>query len=196
MGRKPIKELRRREIMEALYRCLLDKPFSVTTIKDIGREAGLNPPMLHYYFESKEDVLLNLVDHIYGEHRARFDRHLRKARAEGLDPMELMRSVFGFLNEDLTLDKKLQKVFFEIWEVALHNREVNARVKMVYSEWAERLAELMRQAGGDREDIADLALAAVAFQEGVGIFSVFFGFKKDYTRSLLLGFQERILEML
>ncbi|MDD5667809.1 MAG: TetR family transcriptional regulator C-terminal domain-containing protein, partial [Actinomycetota bacterium] len=97
---------------------------------------------------------------------------------------------------DLTLDKKLQKVFFEIWEVALHNREVNARVKMVYSEWAERLAELMRQAGGDREDIADLALAAVAFQEGVGIFSVFFGFKKDYTRSLLLGFQERILEML
>ncbi|MDD3718679.1 MAG: TetR/AcrR family transcriptional regulator [Actinomycetota bacterium] len=196
MGRKPIKELRRREIMEALYRCLLDKPFSVTTIKDIGREAGLNPPMLHYYFESKEDVLLNLVDHIYGEHRARFDRHLRKARAEGLDPMELMRSVFGFLNEDLTLDKKLQKVFFEIWEVALHNREVNARVKMVYSEWAERLAELMRQAGGDREDIADLALAAVAFQEGVGIFSVFFGFKKDYTRSLLLGFQERILETL
>ncbi len=182
--------------MEALYRCLLDKPFSVTTIKDIGREAGLNPPMLHYYFESKEDVLLNLVDHIYGEHRARFDRHLRKARAEGLDPMELMRSVFGFLNEDLTLDKKLQKVFFEIWEVALHNREVNARVKMVYSEWAERLAELMRQAGGDREDIADLALAAVAFQEGVGIFSVFFGFKKDYTRSLLLGFQERILETL
>ncbi len=196
MGRKPIKEQRRREIMEALYRCLLDKSYSETTLKDIGAQAGINPPMLHYYFESKEDILLHLIDHIYREHRARQESHVWKAREEGLQAEELMRSVFAFLNDDLTLDKRLQKVFFEIWEVALHNRKVNSRVKMIYREWINGLAEVMRKTGGASDEAEDLALAAVAFQEGIGIFSVFFDFKKEYTRSLLLGFQERILEML
>lgn len=184
------------EIMDALYRCLLDKPYSETTIKDIGKEAGLNPAMLHYYFESKEDILLNLIDHIYRRHRERYDLQLARARERGLRSGELMHSVFAHLNEDLTLDKRLQKVFFEIWEVALHNGKVKARVKMIYRDWIDGLAEVMREAGSDAQEAADLALATVAFQEGVGIFSVFFGFKKEYTRSLLLGFQERILEML
>ena len=42
MGRKPIREQRRREILDALYRCLLRKPYWETSIKDIGSEAGIN----------------------------------------------------------------------------------------------------------------------------------------------------------
>jgi len=62
VGRKSIKEQRRREILDALYRCLLKKPYTETSIKEIGAEAGINYAMLHYYFRSKEDILLNFIE--------------------------------------------------------------------------------------------------------------------------------------
>ncbi|MDI6875010.1 TetR/AcrR family transcriptional regulator [Candidatus Solincola sp.] len=196
MGRKPLKDQRRKEILEALYRCLLEKSYSETSIKDIGRKAGLNPAMLHYYFESKEDILINLVDSIYEEHRRAFEKRLRELQEMGLEARGLVREILRYFNENVTCDKKLQKVFFEIWEVALHNRNVSERVKRIYREWIDGLSRIFNETIGPCPDADNLALAAVAFQEGVGIFSVFFRFRRDYTRALLEGFQERILEML
>jgi len=69
MGRKPIREQRRRQILEALYRCLLRKPYRETTMKDIGAEAGINHAMLHYYFRSKEDILLCFIENVYDRYR-------------------------------------------------------------------------------------------------------------------------------
>jgi len=39
-------------------------------------------------------------------------------------------------------------------------------------------------------------MAVVAFQEGVGLFSVSFDLKKKDTMALMEAFQEKILEML
>jgi len=36
-----------------------DKPFDQTFIKDIAQAAGVNHGLLHYYFKSKEDILIH-----------------------------------------------------------------------------------------------------------------------------------------
>ena len=68
MGRKNIQQERRLQIIKALNRCLLKKPYRDTTIKDIALEAGVNHGMLHYYFKDKEEILLNFVDYILNKH--------------------------------------------------------------------------------------------------------------------------------
>jgi AcrR family transcriptional regulator len=152
--------------------------------------------MLHYYFESKEDILLSFIDGIIDHQRAMFSERLRKLQKEHLPYGELIRQVFAFINEEITTDKNLQKVFFEIWAVALYNKEVNTRLKKIYREWIDELGTIMKSGARSSPDSAHLAMAAVAFQEGIGIFSVFFNFNRKYTRMLLEEFQERIIEML
>ena len=74
MGRKIMKEERREQILEALYRCLLKKPFKETSIKDIAREAGVNHGVLHYYFSDKEEILLKFLDHLIERYKSDYLR--------------------------------------------------------------------------------------------------------------------------
>ncbi len=194
MGRKPIKEQRRREIREALYRCLLKKPYGETSIKEIGAEAGINYAMLHYYFKSKEDILLNFIDHLFEKYNGLFAEHTRLLAERNPSPEETVRSVFSFYNEHITTDKKLQKVFFEIWAVALYNRKVNAKLRKIYRALIGAVESAISK-NGSSPQAANLALATVAFHEGIGIFSVFFNFNKKYTTMLLEEFQNKIIEM-
>ena len=58
MGRKIMKEERREQILEALYRCLLKKPFKETSIKDIAREAGISHALLYRYFPDQQSLFV------------------------------------------------------------------------------------------------------------------------------------------
>jgi AcrR family transcriptional regulator len=196
VGRKSIREQRRKEILEALYRCLLRKPYSETSIKDIGMEAGINHAMLHYYFRSKEDILLCFIDSISERYSAMFRHDLKKIERKDLTRREILKHVFHFMNTHITTDKKLQTIFVEIWGIAIYKPAVHARVKKMYSEWIRELAGFMKPSNGAAADIDSLAMAVVAFQEGVGLFSVSFDLKKKDTMALMEAFQEKILEML
>jgi len=61
MIQKMIRNERKIQILQALHECLLEKPFHQTSIKDIARKADVNHGLLHYYFENKEDILLNYI---------------------------------------------------------------------------------------------------------------------------------------
>ncbi|MRR37442.1 TetR/AcrR family transcriptional regulator [bacterium] len=196
MGRRSIRDQRRKEILEALYRCLLKKPFSETSIKDIGAEAGINYAMLHYYFRSKEDILIHFIEAVYDQHRAAFTEHVRDLKDRGLGHRDFARGLFGFMNTHITTDKRLQTIFVEIWEIALYNPEVNARVRKMYREWIREMAGIMASEGLEQSYANRLAMATVAFQEGMGLFSVFFNMKKKDSLVILEDFQEKILEMI
>ncbi len=196
MGRKSIREQRRKEILDALYRCLLRKPYNETTIKDIGEEAGINHAMLHYYFRSKEDILLCFIDSIYEHYRVLSEREAARFRGKALTPRDTLRHVFRFMNTQITTDKKLQTIFVEIWEIALFNRAVNARVKKIYTDWISELGKAMPTLSRDPAMAHRLAMSLVAFQEGIGLFSVFFNMKKKDSLVLMETFQDRIIEML
>lgn len=196
MGRRPIREQRRKEILEALYRCLLRKPYRETSIKDIGAEAGINHAMLHYYFRSKEDILLHFIETVHEKYRSMFSRQVEKFRGAGISRQDFVRSVFRFMNTRITTDKHLQTIFVEIWEIALYNPAVNARVKKIYTDWIRELGVIMHADGESSPETDRLAMALVAFHEGMGLFSVFFNLKKNDTLSLMEEFQDKIIEML
>lgn len=196
LGRKSIREQRRQEILEALYRCLLRKPYNETSIKDIGAEAGINYAMLHYYFKSKEDILLCFIDRIAEHYNGLFKQDFQKLQGKTLSPREILRYVFHFMNTQITTDKRLQTIFVEIWGIALYKPEVRARVKKMYTAWIRELSGIMHTSNGKATDTDWLAMALVAFQEGVGLFSVSFDMQKKDTMALMEAFQDKIIELL
>jgi AcrR family transcriptional regulator len=52
---------RRSQIVHAAAKVLGRQGYAETSLKDVAREAGVAPGLLHYYFESKEELLLEVV---------------------------------------------------------------------------------------------------------------------------------------
>lgn len=52
---------RRSQIVHAAAAVLGRQGYGSTSLKDVAREAGVAPGLLHYYFESKEELLLEVV---------------------------------------------------------------------------------------------------------------------------------------
>ena len=63
MARTPkIVEDRREQIIDAAMRVFAQKGFTKATNKDVAREAGITPGLIYYYFESKEALLMAIVE--------------------------------------------------------------------------------------------------------------------------------------
>jgi TetR/AcrR family transcriptional regulator, transcriptional repressor of bet genes len=63
-------EERREQIARALLRVMAKKGYDGASIADIAREASLTQGLVHYHFESKLDVLLDVLDRLAAAHRA------------------------------------------------------------------------------------------------------------------------------
>src|SRR2546428_12707837 len=49
-------------IVDAAYRTLVRQGYHETSMKDIAAEAGAAPGLAHYYFETKEDLLVAAIE--------------------------------------------------------------------------------------------------------------------------------------
>ncbi|MBU2645867.1 TetR/AcrR family transcriptional regulator [bacterium] len=195
MGRKNVQQERRLQILKGLNRCLLKKPYRETTIKDIAAETGINHGMLHYYYRDKEDILLNFVEYILDKYKQAFVGWIESQDFSGSSEKAVGRAILIYLNEKITLNKNLSKVFIALWEVSLTNRKVKKEIKRVYQEWIAIMADYLPAQKDDKTRM-NVALAIVAFLEGMAMFSVVLNLNKEETRELLMTFQDRILESL
>ncbi|MEI4472113.1 TetR/AcrR family transcriptional regulator [Frigidibacter sp. MR17.24] len=56
-----------------------DQNYSSVTIKDIARAGGMNPSLIYYYFDNKEDLFMKTISRVVEEAFARFETLTRDA---------------------------------------------------------------------------------------------------------------------
>jgi AcrR family transcriptional regulator len=171
MGRRILKDTRREEIAQALYRCLLQKPFARTTIKDIAKEAKLNHGMLHYYFKNKEEILLYFLDWIVALHLDDFRKWAKKQKLEGRSFNEALSLALDYAKTKITLNEELAKIFIEVWEIALYHKKVRTKLQYVYTEWIGELVTIIGKKTS-KKNAAMLSVATIAFLEGISLFHI------------------------
>jgi len=191
MGRRSLKNIRQEEIARALYRCLLKKPFSKTTIKDIAKEAGVNHGMLHYYFKSKEEILLYFLDWVVAIHLDGFKQWYKSRHLDNLPFDRALTLVLDYTIKKITLNEDLAKLFIEIWEIALYNKTVKKKLQYVYHEWIDQLAIIIGKE--TNEKIATvLSAATIAFLEGMSLFSIML--RGKYPINTIVDYFEKRIE--
>lgn len=184
------------QILEALNRCLQDKPFAKTSIKDIAQAAGVNHGLLHYYFKSKEDILIHYIDYVIDHYRTMFNDWLAAQNMQKIDDRQLMENCFLFLNDRITLNKALSKVFIEIWEIAVYNPAVKSKLQRAYQEWMQVMADMLNSMIKDPAVSRRISTAIVAFLEGMALFSIVLDPDMTDFKAVLAGFQQKIIDML
>jgi TetR/AcrR family transcriptional repressor of bet genes len=196
MARKKVQEQRRLQILRALDTCLQEKSFEKTSIKDIARGAGVNHGVLHYYFSGKEDILLNYIDYVIDDYQAQAREWMGGRDLEHYTKSQFIDEVFAFVNNRITLNKELSRIFVEIWEIALYNSAVRGKLREAYTRWVEELGDMISRHIEDKAFARNMSIAMVAFWEGMALFSTVFPPGTLAIEEVLKGFQQRIVEIL
>ena len=62
-------------IMEGVYEALIADGFAALTMQDIADEAGVSKSLLHYHYDTKQDLLVAFLDHLIERGKARAAEH-------------------------------------------------------------------------------------------------------------------------
>src|SRR4051794_41067825 len=121
-------------LVDAAERLLNDGGYTAITTRRLAEEAGINHGLVHYYFGSKEKLLVQTLE--------RFTRRMI-ARQE-----ELYRSDMPFVEKWRTAMRHLvrddiayEKVWLELQALGWNNDDVRERLAQVNAEWRRVLTE-------------------------------------------------------
>src|SRR6267143_6642169 len=103
-GGRRVSDQTKERIVDAAYRTLVKRGYHETSMKDIAAEAGVAPGLAHYYFESKEDLLVAAIEHGCEPLLDAWDQagvSLSGPLPEDADPMTVARMGFELAKEEL-----------------------------------------------------------------------------------------------
>ena len=138
-----------------------------STFDHVAREAGVSRGLLHYYFGSKEQLLVEVVRHDCDVRNRNMDERLERAGSVA----EILDALVVGLNEFIEDDAGGQAVIYEMLSASRHSEEIRAELAELYRQWRERLAGWLRVK--EREGVIRLqaepeAVASILFALGDG----------------------------
>ncbi|WAH39344.1 TetR/AcrR family transcriptional regulator [Alicyclobacillus dauci] len=152
-------------LIEAAYHVLAENGYEATSIKDIAREAGVSPGLVHYYFSNKEELLTAVV---------------KEATDEYCNQMEqLQKSVVGDKLASAALAEPMQRVRthsdwyrlrYEMFVLGLRNEHIQPSVRELLEKGREGVEETLQAiAGSSFDDAGELSAILIACFDGLAL---------------------------
>jgi TetR/AcrR family transcriptional repressor of bet genes len=168
--RRPRSRQRRGAIVEAAVTVLGRQGYGETSMKEIAREAGVAPGLLHYHFESKEDLLLAVV--------AELERELTQTWEEALrgidDPLERLVAALGATESLRHRNPDFWRLLFDMFMLGLANPTLHERCQELWAHFTDGVESEIRQVLGRLPAYTivpphDLAGAVAAGIQGISL---------------------------
>jgi AcrR family transcriptional regulator len=121
---------RRRELVLAAYQLIAESGLEELRTRDIAEKVGINISTLHYYFETKEDLIAAVVDHM-----TELFRTLRAPLAPGATALEELRHAFVTQAYRRRVEPWLELVVQEMMLRARRDEKVRARLELMLLGW-------------------------------------------------------------
>jgi len=157
-------------IVEAMRESVGRRGAAGSTFDHVAREAGVSRGLLHYYFGSKERLLVEVVRHDCELRIQALDERL--AEADSLDA--IVAALVSQLEAWVEDEPALQAVVYEMLSASRHSDEIRAELAELYRRWRAHLADALREKEsqgvvklqGDAESVASILFA---LGDGLGI---------------------------
>ncbi|MGF6759480.1 TetR/AcrR family transcriptional regulator [Paraburkholderia sp. GAS42] len=116
------RENRRIEIADHAIRCFAEHGYAETSLRDIAEAAEINLGQLHYYFESKNDLILYTIR----RYKTRFIGRLVDAMEQEGATKNRITSFIDLLTVAATRDAKIHRLWYDLRAQALFNPDLRA----------------------------------------------------------------------
>jgi AcrR family transcriptional regulator len=148
-------------IVDAAYRTLVRNGTCSTSVDDVAREAGVARGLIHYYFSSKEDLLLAAVEQACND--------IRTEPVE--DPFEAARDQLERVRHPSRKLRNFQRLLLDSAGGALHNPPIAGVLRTFLARNREGLEEIVggMLAANDRSSAHASALTGAVYGAVLGI---------------------------
>ena len=143
-------------IVDAMRRCVAERGISGATFEHVSREAGVSRGLLHYYFGTKERLLIEVLRSDAETRIAMLDSPL--ARAETVD--EVIEVLVAGAEAVLETDPGFYVILYELFAAGRQNAEIRGELAELYARNRTHLAEILRRK--ESEGVLKLRLEAEA----------------------------------
>lgn len=148
MSRRIVAPLRREQILNGLYKSIVKKGFLKTSITDISKNGKVARGVIHYYFESKQEMLSELMRHLSQNYVIGLNKYLKRFDT----PID---KLYGFVDYHLLREENdlyaLMAVWIEYWGQSVRDKGVNKIIFELQDSIRKILNEIMVQ--GVREGV-------------------------------------------
>ena len=167
VGITPAREEAEQAFLDAAERLLVRTGYAGITTRKLAEEAGLNHGLVHYYFGSMQELLLQVLERYT-------DRLIGRQREMYAAPgpfIEKWRTAMRYLDEDEV--SGYAKVWYELQAMGWNDPEMRKRVVNVDRAWTKVITEAFDKAmdeyGLDRTQLPLEAVVTLVgtFNEGI-----------------------------
>jgi AcrR family transcriptional regulator len=155
-------------IVEAMRSSVARRGIAGSTFEHVAREAGVSRGLLHYYFGTKEALLVEVVRRDTEHRIARLDEPL--GRAQSAD--ELLEVLVADLQDSIQNDPGFWVLLFDLFTAGRRNPEIQREVGELFNRTRDHVAEILsaKQSEGVISPRADInAVVALLFAMADGI---------------------------
>lgn len=156
-------EKRREQLLAAARKLFVRKGYRGTTTEEIARKAGLTKGALYHHFDSKEEILLELIKSISQHNEDAFDKILSKANKPS-DIINALVKVHCDCGSSEHEFGDIVDIWVQAWRVPRIRKYITGRISSVKDNYARHIEKRGLPRGIQP---ADLIIFGMALADGL-----------------------------
>ncbi len=128
-------------IVDAMRHCVAERGIAGATFEHVSNEAGVSRGLLHYYFGTKERLLIEVLRNDAETRIAMLDEPLAAAKTTD----EVIAVLVSGAEEVLREDPGFYVILYELFTAARQNPDIQAELAELYHRSRQHVARVLRQ---------------------------------------------------
>ena len=134
-----LKDLRKSQIMEAAQSVVVKKGYGQSRMDDIVKEAKLSKGAIYWYYKSKKEIYLSLVDHWFNEYSEGVLHNLENKK----NASDQLKVLFDYFIDQFDQNPATFKIMVEFWRMAGLDDDFNSKLQDVYSHFLKYIIDII-----------------------------------------------------
>jgi len=181
-----LSQYRRQQIHAAALTCFARKGYHLATMDEIAFESGLSKGTLYWYFPSKKELFISLLDDTMKQFGDEWQVLVDASDVGAIAKLEMS---LAFFKTEMVKMSPLVDILLEAWALLRHDEEIAERLRKFYVPFADLMAGIIEE--GIEEGVFDVEYPSMS---AMVIVTLFDGIMLAISTGLDLGDWERILD--
>jgi len=164
---------RKDQILDAALSVIVEHGYDRSRMDDIVQSSQLSKGAIYWYYKSKKEVYLSLVDYWVKRYNAGFIDNLEQHHTAS----EQLKGLFDYFIDQYETDPTAFKILVEFWSLSGRDKDFNKKLQRVYSDFLEYVVHII-QKGVDSGEFKNVdpritSLSILINIEGINWFTLF-----------------------
>ena len=179
--------IRKQQILDAALNIIVEKGYDNARMDDIVKISGMSKGAIYYYYKSKKDIYLDLVNHWVHLYAG----SLNEISNDDLSATDQLKGLFEYFIDQFENNPLVFRALVEFWSLSTRDKDFHRKLLKVYREFLGLISAILEGGIKSKEfkklDVKTASLSIMINIEGIIWFSMYnaLGFTaRDYITTI------------